>query len=124
MEEVRRPDAPPFGGWPMWTGIFAGPVAWLVGLEASYALVPIACAHTGRWPVHLVQVIEVAICIVGLLAARRSLRAVAAAGPGGDERAYARTRFLSWLGILLSALFALSALAQGATTLFLGACPP
>lgn len=86
-------------------GFLAAPVAWIVHLVASSALVPVACELDTVLVVHLATVATAISAIAGILVARRTRSH--ASGPG-------HVMFLSiggfWLGFLFLALILLEGL--------------
>lgn len=87
-------------------GLFAGPVAWALDLQASYALVYPA-ARWGKGVLHGATALAAALCVAGALASFVAHRRV----PKGareveeNESGVARARFLSAMGIALSLAF-------------------
>jgi hypothetical protein len=113
-------DGTRFGA--LWAGILVGPIASLVALEVSYVLVHRACATGQMAPVHL----SFLACLLatvgaGVLSWREWGRwgGRLASAQGGPE---GRSRFLALLGILSSALFALTILSQWSATLYYHPC--
>jgi hypothetical protein len=107
---------------PLWTGIFAGPVAWAFDLMASYAVVHRVC-HTGNGGVlALIPIASLAVVIgAGALSWIALTRT---AGDrfidGGSPRQ--RARFMAILGLASSGLFALQILAGAIPPWVLDAC--
>ena len=92
---------------------FAGPVAWALQLQVVYALVPWACKHHRTDLLHGMTIVFLLMSIAGGVLAWRHWRSVGGGWPGGTEGdPDARTRFMSVLGMLNSALFTLVILAQ------------
>ncbi|MCP8940874.1 hypothetical protein NK718_20295 [Alsobacter sp. SYSU M60028] len=107
-------------GWPS-AGLFVGPVAWLAHTQASYAVTPWMCAH--KWPA--VPALAAVAVLAALAGAWLSWRAMPAAGdddPPGSARAGRPTRFAAMAGALVSVLFALVILTQGAAGLMMTGC--
>jgi hypothetical protein len=98
-----------------WFGLFCGPVAFAVDLQASYALVYPA-ARWGPGVLHGISAVALSLCLAGAAASmgalRRAAREAIHEGEDGsaldedekDERqsALARARFLAAAGIALS----------------------
>ena len=91
----------------LWTANLLGPLAVLSGLEIAYIFADRACVTGDMLPVHLTWLASLlAAALGGWLGWREWQRwggnhAAEDAGPGG------RSRFLSLLGMLLSAMTAL-----------------
>jgi hypothetical protein len=104
----------------LWIGVLAGPVAWFVELEASYALTDWVCRHGHPWLLHVTTVIAVGLAIAGIPAAARGRRI-------WNERLPASGRtgaFLGTAGLWLSLLFSMAILASVLPKLLLSPCVP
>ena len=113
-------DGTRFGA--LWLGVLLGPAAALVALEVSYVLVQRACASGQLLPVHLSFLgCLLAAAGAGVVAWREWGRwgARIASAQGGRE---GRSRFLALLGMLSSAIFALTILLQWSATLYYHPC--
>ena len=93
--------------WAQWTAIVVGPLAWLVFLEAEYALVPWACDRAGgqRLALIVLAAVMLAAALAGAVLAWREWitagrRSADAAPPAG------RAAFMALAGLGSSALFA------------------
>jgi hypothetical protein len=94
-----------------WTGVMTGPLVWLIGFEAKFALAPWVCRF--HWYPALLLV-----SLVSLLAT-----AGAAALSGFQwQRSTGQLRTLAATGVLLSAGFFLVIAAQALPELLLGGC--
>lgn len=102
------------------TGVVAGPLAWFAQLQATYALVPWACARGHRFVLLAATLGAVAISVLGGLAAWKSWRGHAPLP--GEPREIEGARLLSLLGIALSVSFVVVLLASAIPTLILGPC--
>jgi len=100
----------------------APPVAWMLGLNADYALVRLACTKDDPLPLHLVTLLSLALCLSGGWVAYSRWRRVGGGSPDEGPGAASRTRFLAVLGMLACALFTLVILGQWAAKLFLHPC--
>jgi hypothetical protein len=102
-----------------WAGLLAGPVAWGASTQANYSLVYWQCTH--RSPVIPI----LALCFLavaaggGLLSWRAWQRGGASFKP---ERELSTERFVSALGMMVAALFALIIIMQLAASLILDEC--
>jgi hypothetical protein len=104
------------------TGLLAGPLAWLLDLEVSYALASQACPDDHLSWLRLVPAAALALVAAGLVSAGvcfRRLRTHAdEEGGRPDDRAY----FMAVSGLVMSALFALVILAGAIPRFLLGPC--
>jgi hypothetical protein len=101
-------------------GVFVGPLAWFVHLQASYALVPWVCAGGHRIVLLLLAAAAIVASTLAGLAAWRSW-------PGGERlagepRGIEGARLLSLLGVLVSASFVLVLIASAIPPLVLRSC--
>jgi|SRR5215207_2830181 hypothetical protein len=100
-------------------GLYAGPLAWLAGTVANYALVPWMCAHKVR----VVPMVAFALVAVSLFGAFLSWRGYAAANPPPDPTGAGRPhRFVGAIGVLTGLLFALVILVHAAAGLTFTGC--
>lgn len=91
----------------LWLGFFAAPLAWLIDLETSYAMVPWACAHGRRDVLFLIP----AACL--------TLNAI---GSWACWSTRDRNSFLAVLGLMMHATFALLILTTFAARYLLSPC--
>jgi hypothetical protein len=93
--------------------LFGPPVAWALQLMVVYALVPWACRHHRTYLLHVMTVVFLVMSLTSGVLAHRHWREVGGGWPTGTEGdPDTRTRFISVLGMLASALFTLVILAQ------------
>jgi hypothetical protein len=105
-----------------WVGLFLAPAVFFAHLQVGYVLVPWSCTkHNNVW-IHVVNLLAVALAVLGTWAAWRvHARAESAAsneGPGTVPR----TRFLGVVGLGMSAMFVLLLVAQAIEALSLSPC--
>lgn len=120
-EEERLRSRGEVGG--LWFALLAPPVAFLAQLEANYAMVSSLCVRGERWPLHLVTLVAIAVCVAAGVVAWRAWRATG--GPWPDYVTPApspRSRFMAALGGLVSALFLVLLIAQAIPPFILTAC--
>lgn len=106
----------------LWFALLAGPLAWMLGLNAQYGLVRVACAKQDMLYLHAVSLLTLALALAGGWVAWREWRRAGAEPPGEEGGTIPRSRFLSALGLLASALFTLTILAQWIASFFLDPC--
>ncbi len=106
----------------MWSGLLAGPLAWLLVLEINFALVPWACAFAVKWPLWLVTAGGLAVSAGGGALSWNAWRKAGREWPSEAGGAIPRSRFLAAGGVLISVFFFVALIAQGVTQAILGAC--
>jgi hypothetical protein len=114
--------ASPRGIAVVWAGILAGPIAWLLDLGVSYALVQWVCGGGSHVVLHLISLGSLAIVAVGgglsWLALQR-----ASTGDGTDRsQSDEPVRFMAALGLVMCALFATLVIAEAIPRWVLDAC--
>lgn len=120
--ERRRRFREPRGIALLWFTVLAGPVAWLTGLNADYALVRVACARGSMLPLHVVSLATLLLALAGGWVAWTEWRRTGREWPGEGGGTLPRSRFLIALGLLGSPYFALVIVAQWVGKLFLNPC--
>lgn len=120
-EQVHRYRTPR-GAALLWFALLAGPVAWMTGLNADYSLVRVACAKSTMLPLHLVTLVTLGLALAGGVVAWREWHRTGREPPGEGGSPVERARFMSAVGIMTAAFFALVILAQWAAKLFLDPC--
>jgi cytochrome c biogenesis factor len=106
----------------LWAGLLLPPIAFLINLEAAYALVPAACSSRNQLPMHLVHIACLLLALAGGLTAWRWWKLEGATWPGEEGDPVARSRFMAGLGVLLSALFILVIVAMWIPSFLLDPC--
>lgn len=106
----------------LWFAVLAGPLAWMAGLNADYALVRVACAEGTLVPLHVVTLATLLLTAAGGWVGWREWRRAGAEWPGEGDGTIPRSRFLAAIALLGSPFFALIILAQWAAKLFLDPC--
>ena len=101
-------------------GVFAGPVAWFVSTVGNYALSPWVCAHK-QPAVPALAAAMVAVSLYGAFLSWRALASVATA-PADETGAGRPHRFIAGVGIMMSLLFALVIVVQGAAGVVFTGC--
>ncbi|HEX8271507.1 MAG TPA: hypothetical protein VF615_02575 [Longimicrobiaceae bacterium] len=106
----------------LWFAVLAGPVAWMLGLNAAYAFVRLACDEQTLLYMHASSLLTLALALGGGAVALREWRRAGGEWPGEGGGAVPRSRFMAALGLLGSGLFALTIVAQWIANLFLNPC--
>ena len=94
-----------------WVGVFLAPAGFFAHLQIRYVLVPWACATNGQLWIHVVDVLALALALLGAYIAWRTWRS-----------AVPRTRLLAVVGLGTSLMCALVLVGQWAGAFFLSAC--
>jgi len=105
-----------------WVGFFLAPAAFFTHLQVRYVLVPWACATNGQVWIHVVDVLALALALLGALAAWRTWQRAGREEPSEAGGAIPRTRMMGVMGVGTSLMFALVLLGQWVTNFFLTAC--
>jgi hypothetical protein len=106
----------------LWACVLAGPVAALVQLQANYALVLWVCGSGQAWTLHAVSLLALLVTLGAGLLAWRNWRRAGAVWEDGGGGALPRSRFMSAVGILVSAHSALVVVAQWVAVFVYSAC--
>jgi hypothetical protein len=106
----------------LWIPILLTPLFALLQQSANYALVPFACEKQQHAPIHLVALVSLLVAVTGVWMAWTALREAGVHSPGDWGDPLSRRRFLAILGMSLSALMALTILAQWLTAAFIAPC--
>jgi hypothetical protein len=117
-EQLREPRALAA----LWFAVLAGPVAWMLGLNAEYNLVRVACAKQDMLPLHAVSLLTLLLALSGGVVAWREWKRAGREWPGEEGGPIGRSRFMAAVGLMASALFSLTILAQWAAHFFLNPC--
>jgi hypothetical protein len=106
----------------LWAGLLVPPVAFLLNLEAAYALVPVACTAQSMVMLHLVHLISLVLAIAGSVVAWRTWQKSGATWPGGGGGRISRTQFMAGVGALMGIMFVTVILAQWIPNFILDPC--
>ncbi len=91
----------------LWVGLLLAPAAWAVQLQAIYLLIEYGCAGGSFVPVHVVSAAALAAAITGGLLSWRHWIGAGQKWKSEGSGVIPRSRFMSIVGMLLSALFSL-----------------
>lgn len=106
----------------LWSGIFAGPLAWALDLGLSYALVQWTCTSGRESVLHLITLAAFVITASGGVMSWLALSRTAGTEPTDGGGAPHRARFMALFGLASSALFALTIVAGAVPRWVLDAC--
>jgi hypothetical protein len=106
----------------LWAGVLAGPLAMLTQLEVNYALVLWACGAGREWALHVVALLALVVTVAAGLLSWRNWRLAGANWDDEGAGVIPRSRFMSVVGVLISALTALVVVAQWIPIFVYGPC--
>ena len=99
-------------------------IAWALQMQASYMLVQPACMSGRNVSLHVVTVGALLVTAAAGLVAWRKWQATGRREPDEAAGPRPRSRFMAVLGLLTSAMFFLTILAQGIASFVLHPCQP
>lgn len=105
-----------------WVGLFLAPAAFFSHLQIRYVLVPWACATNGWIWVHVVDVLGLALALLGAFFGWRTWQRAGREEPSEAAGALPRTRMMGVMGVGTSLMFALVLLGQWMTSFFFTPC--
>jgi hypothetical protein len=108
--------------WVLWTGLLAAPAAWALDLTISYAVVQWTCSSQHIFVLHLITLGALAMAAGGAAASWTALQRLPEAALNDGPRPIDRGRFMALLGLLVSALFGLTMVANAVPRVMLDAC--
>ncbi|HEX2208262.1 MAG TPA: hypothetical protein VHG93_11320 [Longimicrobium sp.] len=106
----------------LWFAVLAPPLAWMLGLNAGYGLVRVACARDTSLSLHLVGLLTLLLALAGGWVAWREWNRTGREKPGEAGGTLPRSRLMAVLGLMASALFSLAILEQWLASLFFNPC--
>jgi hypothetical protein len=96
----------------LWAGMLTGPLATLVQLQTNYALVLWACGAGRTWALHAVALAALLLCAFAGLLSFSNWRKTGAGWEDEGAGVLPRSRFMSVVGMFVSLMSALVAIAQ------------
>ena len=120
--ETKREFKEGAGPGVLWAGVLAGPLAALAQLQANYALVLWVCGSGQRWVLHAVSLLALVVTAGAGLLSWRNWRKAGAGWEDEGAGPVPRSRFMSAVGMLVSAHSALVVIAQWVAVFVYGAC--
>jgi hypothetical protein len=105
-----------------WPPLFVPPLTFLALVTIAYAMVPWACETERRAPLHLAALLALAIAGGCTLLAWRNWRDTDVLPPTDEAEPPVPTRFLTVLGLMLSALMCVAIAALWLTQIALTPC--
>jgi hypothetical protein len=110
----------------LWSGIFAGPIAWTLQMTISYPIAQLSCHadYRSQHPATL-QLIGVAALVVialGVLMSFSVLRTIPRDAPSDGGHSRDRAKFMALYGLASAALFSLLVIATAMPSFVVHAC--
>jgi hypothetical protein len=112
-EELEQPISELF----LWIGFLLPPLAWSVYMETVYLFSDYGCKNLNFLPNHIVSVVFLIISLLGGAVAWSNWQKSGSTWPDDSSGSVSRSRFMSALGLLTSALFSLLIFAQWLPTI-------
>ncbi|HKI04353.1 MAG TPA: hypothetical protein VKK31_20415 [Thermoanaerobaculia bacterium] len=106
----------------LWLGVLAGPLAWILSEQLSYALTPTACASKSELLLHLASLAPLLLAAAGGALAWSRWKGLAEGSTEKGDPEGSRERFMAISGMAACAFFALVIVATWVPNLVLGAC--
>jgi hypothetical protein len=108
----------------LWAGVIGAPLAWLVHLQAIYALCPWACHHEKTWVLHVISfAFLVLVAALALICWLDWKRVGTRASSDLDDPPAGRKRLVALLGLLLCGLLFTALIAQIIAGFLVNPCP-
>jgi len=101
--------------------MLAGPVVWVVYMEASYMLAPLACQTGSTVALHGMSAVSLMIIAVAGLFSWASWKKLSRGGTGRGQR-MSRRSFMAAGGVALSCMFILVIIAQEIPRIMISPC--
>ena len=96
----------------LWAAVLTGPLAALAQLQANYTLLLWVCGSGQKWTLHAVSLVALLLAAGAGALALRNWRKAGALWEDGGAGVLPRSRFMSAVGMLVSAHSALVIIAQ------------
>jgi hypothetical protein len=106
----------------LWAGFLIAPFAFLLNLQISYMLVPLACSTGQVFWLHVASAGALVLALLGAFIALRNWQRTGRGWQSEGGSAAARSRFMAITGLLMSGLFSLVILAQWIADFIIDPC--
>jgi hypothetical protein len=100
----------------------ARPPFGFCSFEARFALQPWACLFGNKWPLHVVALLALNLCLSCAGISYREWKSISGGDLSPDAGAVPRANFLAILGVVISCGCAMIVIAQAIPEFVLGAC--
>ena len=104
------------------SGLLTAPLAFLSYLSINYAVVPHACSSGHTFAPHFVTAFFLLVTLAGAFIAWRNWREVGRGEPTEAANVVERSRFISFIGLLLSGLVLILFIAQWIPQFMISPC--
>lgn len=122
IEEAKEPLSEGKGLLALWGGVLIAPAAYFFQLCVAYGMVNWVCRNGYSLLITLVTIIALSLCAFGAYLAWSCWKQVGTEYSEDIGDAVNRSRFMAVGGLILSALFFVSILAQEIPNWIVGAC--
>ena len=112
-KELEQPISELF----LWVGFLLSPLVWSVNLETVYLFSDYGCKNENFLPNHIVSAVALIISLLGGAVAWSNWQKSGSTWPDDSSGPVSRSRFMSALGLLTSALFSALIFAQWLPTI-------
>jgi hypothetical protein len=112
-KELEQPISELF----LWVGFLLSPLVWSVNLETVYLFSDYGCKNENFLPNHIVSAVALIISLLGGAVAWSNWQKSGSTWPDDTSGSVSRSRFMSALGLLTSALFSALIFAQWLPTI-------
>jgi len=118
---MQNSEGPEQNDLQLWTGVLAGPIAWILDEGLSYALTQHACSTGHVYVLHVISVVSLIIAIIGAWIAWRQWSLL---GEGSDEggSAHDRAWWMARVGVALGIGFGIVIVALAVPKFMLSPC--
>lgn len=106
----------------LWAGVLTGPIVWFFGMEANFAIAPLACGHIGKLALYLVSLLCLLISALAGALSWSQWQKLGRSYPGELGGETGRSRAMAMAGVLLSAMFCLTIVAQSIPNIVFSGC--
>jgi hypothetical protein len=106
----------------LWAGVLTGPIVWFLGMEANFAVAPLACGHNAKPVLYLVSLVCLVLTALAGCLSWFEWQRVGRAYPGELGGPTGRSRAMAMAGVLLSAMFCLTIIAQAIPNVVYSGC--
>src|SRR4051794_27295319 len=106
----------------LWAGVLAGPVAFALDEEISYAVTQNACSTGDHVFLHLASLLALCLIAAGAVSAWRVFVRLPAGADQTRGGEWDRSRFMAIAGLVLCLIFTLFVIAEAVPRFILGPC--
>lgn len=115
--EAKREFSEKKGQLSLWVGTLLPPLSWAAHVLITYQLSEFGCVHGNYLPIHIASAVLLLLSLIGGFLSWSHWNDVGGAWKTEDFGVVPRSRFMSILGVMFSALFSLLIIGQWLPTL-------